>query len=90
MVVAQHVPQLWSLIGLRCSHRQWVVQVLTISKLKRWSIIYHIATPRIWRARLYRSEALPSDASDWMDSLTWCDAPWERRHSNFYTTVNPP
>jgi hypothetical protein len=46
MVVAQHVPQLWSLIGLRCSHRQWVVQVLTISKLKRWSINYYIDTAR--------------------------------------------
>jgi hypothetical protein len=42
--------------------------------------------PRIWRARL--SDALPSDASDWMDSLTWYDAPREQGLSNFYATVN--
>jgi len=31
---------------LRRSRRQWVVQVLTISKLKRWSINYYIDTAR--------------------------------------------
>jgi hypothetical protein len=40
MVVAQQVPQQRPLNPLRRSHRQWVVQVLTISKLKRWSINY--------------------------------------------------
>ena len=69
--------------------------MLTISKLKRWSINDYIYTaraantpPRIWRARLCRSDALPSDASDWMDSLTWYDAPREQGLSNFYATVN--
>src|ERR1700682_2520424 len=43
---------------------------------------------RIWRARLCRSDPLPSDASDWMDSLTRYDAPREQGHSNFYAVVN--
>ena len=46
MVVAQQVPQPQSLTRLQCIHRQWVVQVLTISKLKRWSINYYIDTAR--------------------------------------------
>jgi conjugative relaxase-like TrwC/TraI family protein len=46
MIVAQQVPQPWSLDRLRRSRRQWVVQVLTISKLKRWSINYYIDTAR--------------------------------------------
>jgi hypothetical protein len=41
-------------------------------------------------ARLCRSDALTSDASGWMDSLTWYDAPWEQDHSNFDATVNSP
>jgi hypothetical protein len=70
--------------------------MLTISKLKRWSINYYIDTAKaaeygakdLARARLCRSEGLASDASDWMDSLTWYDAPREQDHSNFYATVN--
>jgi conjugative relaxase-like TrwC/TraI family protein len=46
MVVAQLVPQPRRPNHLRRSHRQWVVQVLTISKLKRWSINYYIDTAR--------------------------------------------
>jgi conjugative relaxase-like TrwC/TraI family protein len=46
MVVAQQVPQPRLPNHLRRSHRQWVVQVLTISKLKRWSINYYIDTAR--------------------------------------------
>jgi conjugative relaxase-like TrwC/TraI family protein len=46
MVVAQQVPQPRSLKLLRRSLRQWVVQVLTISKLKQWSINYYIDTAR--------------------------------------------
>jgi len=44
MVVAQDVPQPRSLNPLRRSHRGWVDLVLTISKLKRWSINYYIDT----------------------------------------------
>jgi hypothetical protein len=43
MVVAQSVPQPRPLKVCR-GHRQWVVQMLTISKLKRWSINYYIDT----------------------------------------------
>jgi hypothetical protein len=46
MVVAQQVPQPRSPMPMRRSHRGWVVQVLTISKLKRWSINYYIDTAR--------------------------------------------
>jgi hypothetical protein len=46
MVVALRVPQPPAPDTLRRSHRQWVVQVLTISKLKRWSINYYIDTAR--------------------------------------------
>ena len=46
MVVAQEVPQPRPLNPLRRSHRGWVDQVLTISKLKRWSINYYIDTAR--------------------------------------------
>ena len=68
--------------------------MLTISELKRWSINYYIYTAggRIRRKDL-ACPALPqrrstSDASDWMDSLTWYDAPRGQVHSNFYATVN--
>jgi hypothetical protein len=40
------VPQSRPLNKLSRSRRQWVVQVLTISKLKRWSINYYIDTAR--------------------------------------------
>jgi hypothetical protein len=46
MVVVQQVPQARSLNPMRRSHRGWVNQVLTISKLKRWSINYYIDTAR--------------------------------------------
>ena len=46
MVVAQQVPQPRSPEPVRHSHRRWVDQVLTISKLKRWSINYYIDTAR--------------------------------------------
>jgi hypothetical protein len=46
MVVAQHVPQPRPLKPMRRSHRGWVILVLTISKLKRWSINYYIDTAR--------------------------------------------
>ena len=46
MVVAQDVPQHRRSEPLRRSHRGWVNQVLTISKLKRWSINYYIDTAR--------------------------------------------
>jgi hypothetical protein len=46
MVVAQQVPKPRLMNNLRRSHRQWVVQVLTISKMKRWSINYYIDTAR--------------------------------------------
>ena len=36
---------------LRRSRRGWVGQVLTISKLKRWSINYYIDTARAGRDR---------------------------------------
>ena len=51
MVVAQQVPQPRPPNPVRRSHRQWVVQVLTISKLKRWSINYYIDTARSRRDR---------------------------------------
>jgi conjugative relaxase-like TrwC/TraI family protein len=44
MVVAQQVPQPRPLNPVRRSHREWVDLVLTISKLKRWSINYYIDT----------------------------------------------
>ena len=44
MVVAQGVPQLRSPVSADRSRCRWVVQVLTISKLKRWSINYYIDT----------------------------------------------
>jgi conjugative relaxase-like TrwC/TraI family protein len=46
MVVAQQVPQPRSPEPVRRSHRGWVDLVLTISKLKRWSINYYIDTAR--------------------------------------------
>jgi conjugative relaxase-like TrwC/TraI family protein len=46
MVVAQQVPQPRRMNHSRRNHRQWVVPVLTISKLKRWSINYYIDTAR--------------------------------------------
>jgi conjugative relaxase-like TrwC/TraI family protein len=46
MVVAQQVPQPRSLNPMRRSHRGWVDEVLTVSKLKRWSINYYIDTAR--------------------------------------------
>ena len=46
MVVAQQVPQPRPLNPVRRSHRGWVDLVLTISKLKRWSINYYIDTAR--------------------------------------------
>jgi conjugative relaxase-like TrwC/TraI family protein len=46
MVVTQHVPQPQPSERVRRSHRKWVDQVLTISKLKRWSINYYIDTAR--------------------------------------------
>jgi conjugative relaxase-like TrwC/TraI family protein len=46
MVVAQQVPQSRRLKPLRLNRRGWVDLVLTISKLKRWSINYYIATAR--------------------------------------------
>jgi hypothetical protein len=46
MFVAQQVPQPRSPEPVRRSHRGWVDQVLTISKLKRWSINYYIDTAR--------------------------------------------
>jgi conjugative relaxase-like TrwC/TraI family protein len=46
MVVAHDVPQPRPLNPLRGSHRGWVDLVLTISKLKRWSINYYIDTAR--------------------------------------------
>ena len=51
MVVVQQVPQPRSLNPMRRSHGGWVGQVLTISKLKRWSINYYIDTnpPGLWR-----------------------------------------
>ena len=69
--------------------------MLTISKLKRWSINYYSDTAQgaecdakdLARPAL-RSDDLPSDAFDWMDSLTWYDAPREQGHSNFSATVN--
>ena len=44
--MAQHVPQQRRLNPVRRSHRGWVDQVLTISKLKRWSINYYVDTAR--------------------------------------------
>jgi conjugative relaxase-like TrwC/TraI family protein len=44
MVVAHDVPQPRPLNPMRRSHRWWVDHVLTISKLKRWSISYYIDT----------------------------------------------
>jgi conjugative relaxase-like TrwC/TraI family protein len=44
MVVAQQVPQPRSPEPVRHSPGEWVDQVLTISKLKRWSINYYIDT----------------------------------------------
>jgi conjugative relaxase-like TrwC/TraI family protein len=44
MVVAQHVPQPRPPNPMRRSSRGWVDLVLTISKLKRWSINYYIDT----------------------------------------------
>jgi conjugative relaxase-like TrwC/TraI family protein len=46
MVVAHDVPQPRPLNPRRRSHRGWVDLVLTISKLKRWSINYYIDTAR--------------------------------------------
>src|ERR1700751_5045614 len=46
MVVAQHVPQPRPLKPMRRSDRGGVDLVLTISKLKRWSINYYIDTAR--------------------------------------------
>jgi len=46
MVVAHDVPQPRSSNSLGRSHREWVDLVLTISKLKRWSINYYIDTAR--------------------------------------------
>ena len=46
MVVAQQVPQQRPSESVRHSPCEWVVQVLTISKLKRWSINYYIDTAR--------------------------------------------
>lgn len=46
MVVAQLVPQPRPLKRLRRSRRGWVDLMLTISKLKRWSINYYIDTAR--------------------------------------------
>jgi conjugative relaxase-like TrwC/TraI family protein len=46
MVVAQQVPQPRSPESVRHSPCGWVDQVLTISKLKRWSINYYIDTAR--------------------------------------------
>jgi conjugative relaxase-like TrwC/TraI family protein len=46
MIVAQLVPQSRRPNYLRRSYRQWVVRVLTLSKLKRWSINYYIDTAR--------------------------------------------
>ena len=46
MVVAQQVPQPRPPEPVRHGHRGWVDQVLTISKLKRWSINYYIDTAR--------------------------------------------
>jgi conjugative relaxase-like TrwC/TraI family protein len=46
MVVAQRVPQPRPLKPMRRSHCGWVDLVLTISKLKRWSINYYIDTAR--------------------------------------------
>jgi hypothetical protein len=44
MVVVQQVPQPRSPDPVCRSHRYWVVQVLTIAKLKQWSISYYIDT----------------------------------------------
>jgi hypothetical protein len=46
MVVAQQVPQRQPPEPVCHNHRGWVDQVLTISKLKRWSINYYIDTAR--------------------------------------------
>ncbi len=46
MVVAQQVPQPRSPKPMRRNRRGWVDLVLTISKLKRWSINYYIDTAR--------------------------------------------
>ena len=46
MVVAHDVPQPRPLNPMRRSHRGWVDLMLTISKLKRWSINYYIDTAR--------------------------------------------
>jgi hypothetical protein len=70
MVVAQHVPQLWSLIGLRCSHRQWVVQVLTISKLKRWSMAVEVCPSVTMVCRT----ALPTDSA--CENFLYCYRAW--------------
>jgi conjugative relaxase-like TrwC/TraI family protein len=47
MVVAHDVPQPRPSNSLGRSHRGWVGLVLTISKLKRWSINYYIDTARV-------------------------------------------
>jgi conjugative relaxase-like TrwC/TraI family protein len=53
MVVAHDVPQPRPSNSLGRSHRGWVGLVLTISKLKRWSINYYIDTARVaeWASR---------------------------------------
>jgi len=55
------VPQQRALIPVRRSRREWVDLVLTISKLKRWSINYYIDTARAAETASHSTPACPAE-----------------------------